>query len=166
MSTFESALYIWRNISSAMCESYISHSSVVEDGAQAVKMVPSNARQMRLMSQCLWVYKLFCCSIFCAYTVNRHCSIPHEMHTNAHWHKYPIFTIYRLGNLSTYSQTTPTFFTWLYAYNHALQFTFSLLTGGPSTSATLDPITQPVTALHALHYFRLHCTRRMSIDTD
>jgi hypothetical protein len=72
---------------------------------------------------------------------------------------------HRLGNLCTYSPTTPTSFTWIYALNHALHFTFRLLTGGPSTSATLDPITQPVSALNAFHSFRLHCTRRMSIDT-
>jgi hypothetical protein len=59
MSTFESDRCIWRNISSAMCELYISHSSAVDDGAQAVEMVPSNARQMRIMSQCLWVYNIF-----------------------------------------------------------------------------------------------------------
>jgi hypothetical protein len=63
MSTFESAICIWRHIFSAMCELYISHSSVVDDGAQAVEMVTSNARQMRLMSQCLWVYNIFCCSV-------------------------------------------------------------------------------------------------------
>jgi hypothetical protein len=72
---------------------------------------------------------------------------------------------HRLGNLSIYSPTTPTSFTWIYALNHALHFTFRLLTGGPSTSATLDPFTQPVSALNAFHSFRLHCTRRMSIDT-
>jgi hypothetical protein len=97
--------------------------------------------------------------------INRHSSIPHDMQPNESCHKCPILPLYRLTNLNTDSPNTFTSFTWIHAHNHALQFMFSLLTSGPSTSATLVPITQPVTALNAFHYFRLHCTRRMSIDT-
>jgi hypothetical protein len=59
ISTSEFAICIWRHIFYAMRELYISHPSAVDDGAQAVEMVPSNARQMRLMSQCLWVDNIF-----------------------------------------------------------------------------------------------------------
>jgi hypothetical protein len=68
--------------------------------------------------------------------VNRHSSIPRDMQPNARCHKCPILPLYRLTNLSTDSPNTFTSFTWIHAHNHALQFTFSHLTSGPSTSAT------------------------------